>query len=78
MTARELLAKDRSADIYGDPATAFSEYTVDTAGEKIRVYYSQPICILADGDLFSLDDIIVKISDFGKGNPNMEYSLANN
>jgi hypothetical protein len=67
MTISELLAEDRSADIYGDPATAFSEYKVGTLGERVRVYHSQPICSLADGDFFPLDEITVKISDFGKG-----------
>jgi hypothetical protein len=62
----ELLAKDKALSIYGDPAQSFNKYILDD-GVPVCVYHSQPICLLSDGDPISFDDLVVKISDFGKG-----------
>jgi hypothetical protein len=66
LTVKELLAKDKAFSIYGDPAETYSEYNVGD-GVMVRVYLSQPICLFSDGDSLPLDDLVVKIADFGKG-----------
>jgi hypothetical protein len=67
MTLPELLARDKSVSLKGDPAKSFIEYGFGTTSEKVRVYYSQPICLLSQGESFSVDAVTAKIADFGKG-----------
>jgi serine/threonine protein kinase len=66
ITVRELLAKDNAFSIYGDPAEVYHLYDVGD-GVMVRVYVSQPICLFSDGDPLPLDDLVVKIADFGNG-----------
>jgi len=49
--------------VVDDPEDAYDEYEYD--GKSIKIYDSQPIA-LADGE-FAIDEIKVKISDFGIG-----------
>ena len=67
MTLSELIARDKSVSFKGDPAASYIEYSIGTTSEKVRVYYSQPICLLSEGESFAFDTVTVKIADFGKG-----------
>jgi len=62
-----LLAAETVRGVYGHQAT-FREYSSAGSSEQpVRIYESQPI-ILASGQQFSINDVVVKIADFGKGN----------
>src|SRR5271169_4758795 len=67
MNMSELLAKDVTARLYGDPAESYVTYDTEKEGEKVRIYDSVPINTIADGELFPLNRIKVKLADFGKG-----------
>jgi hypothetical protein len=73
LTVRELLARDKAFSIYGDPTEACWEAESD--GVKIRMYQSQPICFFSDGDPLPLQDLVIKVADFGKGIPIFGTSL---
>jgi hypothetical protein len=47
-----------------DPETYFDERKVDSRME--RIYISQPLSF-ADGESFILEDMLVKLADFGHG-----------
>jgi len=70
----DVLAKDKAFERYGDPANSYSICTVGenksqgiTGGHRVKIYKSQPINFFAEGKLIDLDDMVIKISDFGKG-----------
>ena len=67
MTLAEVLARDNRAKVYGDPAADFDEYLVNGRTQLVRVYRSRPISVLADGDIFQIGELQVKIADFGFG-----------
>ena len=62
----EVLAKDKALSKYGDPTTGFSTYGLNS-GNPFRIYLSQPICWFSDGETFDLKEMVIKITDFGKG-----------
>lgn len=71
LTLSELLAGDHSVSIYGtESANAYFEWSPGPEYEKVRIYTSHPICRFLDGEAFALDDIVIKIADFGKGSQN--------
>ena len=57
----EVLAQDKSVRI------ATREFMESKTDGKIRIYRSQPLCGFMDGEPFAVEDIIIKIADFGKG-----------
>jgi hypothetical protein len=66
-TITELLMKDNAAKSMNSPETDYVEYTNAATGQKNKIYRSQSLDLILDGEVFCLDDIIVKITDFGKG-----------
>lgn len=67
LTISDLLAEDMSSTIFGDPENAFNEWTPYGSEEKILIYKSQPIYRVKHGDEIALEDIYIKVADFGKG-----------
>jgi hypothetical protein len=74
LTMADVLAKDKAFERYDDPANSYGIYTVGEnkslgikGGQKVKIYNSQPINFFAAGKLIDLDDMVIKISDFGKG-----------
>ena len=65
MTLDEVLAKDKGLSTRGDPAQDFETWNIE--GRPVRIYYSQPICWFDDGEIINLEDVVIKITDFGKG-----------
>jgi|SRR5579871_439526 len=61
-TLDQILAK--SCAVEDDPETYYDERAVDSRTE--RIYISQPLSF-ADGQSFLLEDMSVKITDFGRG-----------
>lgn len=67
ITIRELLAQEKFPTDGRPPGVDFYDIPVPPTGQVVRIYNSHPIFGISDGELFSLDDLIVKICDFGKG-----------
>ena len=63
MTLDEVLAKDKGLVRYGNPENS-GIYTLDD-GRQVKYYQSQPLCWFDYGDQIPLDDIVIKIADFG-------------
>jgi serine/threonine protein kinase len=61
LTVSEVLAQDKSIH------TLTSDYMSLKTDNNLRVYYSQPLCGFLDGESFAVENIIIKIADFGKG-----------
>jgi hypothetical protein len=72
-TVSELLIKDNAK---GNPETNYVDYANVSTGHESRIYRSQPLDLIPDGDTFSLDNLQVKIADFGKGTKTY-HSLTN-
>jgi len=60
LTVSEVLAQDKSVH------TFTRDYMSLTTDDNIRVYHSQPLCGFLDGESFAVENIIIKIADFGK------------
>lgn len=68
MTVNELLDREGSARIVPDPSKAYADYGLGgEAKREVRIYQSQPLCLLSEGDVCAFEQLTVKISDFGKG-----------
>lgn len=68
ITIDELLAKERSSTTEGDAARVpYDDCRVSPSGELVRIYHSQPVYIMREGEELTLDRVKVKIADFGKG-----------
>lgn len=80
ITIDELLAKERSSTIGGDVTSTRGPYDdcrVSPSGELVRIYHSQPVYIMCEGDELTLDMVKVKIGDFGKGHLDSQISSDN-
>ena len=62
MTLEEVLGRDKN---HGAPAN-FGIYTLDD-GRQVKYFQSQPLSVFGAGDQIHLDDMIIKIGDFGHG-----------
>jgi hypothetical protein len=62
VTLEEVLGKDKN---YGEPAN-FGIYTLDDC-RQVKYFQSQPLSGFGAGDQIHLDDMIIKIGDFGHG-----------
>ena len=62
MTLEEVLGRDKN---HGAPAN-FGIYTLDD-GRQVKYFQSQPLSGFGAGDQIHLDDMIIKIGDFGHG-----------
>ena len=60
---RDIIEAEKSRGISYEEE--FDEYKKD--GLLIRIYSSQPLVTLLPGDSISINDVSVKIADFGKG-----------
>jgi hypothetical protein len=60
LTVSEVLAHDKSVN------TLTRDYMSLKTDDNVRVYYSQPICGLLDGQSFAVENLVIKIADFGK------------
>jgi serine/threonine protein kinase len=68
MTVNELLEREHSAGIVPDSSKAYVDYSLGGETKRyVRIYQSQPLCLLSEGDLCAFEQLAVKISDFGKG-----------
>jgi serine/threonine protein kinase len=74
ITVNGILALDKSGPSQDDDGLQepFTDSGVDQVQENVSFYQSEPLCRFSDGESFSLDDIVIKISDFGKGSGSAE------
>jgi hypothetical protein len=78
ITIDELLAKERSSMTEGDVArVSYDDCRVSPSGELVRIYHSQPVYIMREGEELTLDRVKVKIADFGKGHLDSRTSSHN-
>lgn len=67
MTVNELLDREHSVRIVPDPSKAHVDYSLGGETKReVRIYQSQPLCLLSEGDICAFEQLTVKISDFGK------------
>jgi hypothetical protein len=75
-TMFQLLIKDNAVKAKENPKTLYNDYVNASTGQEIRIYRSQPLDLMSEGEIFSLDNMKIKIADFGKGTQ-IYHSLTN-